>query len=42
MPSFKRDYDAAFGNVADILSHYGIIENSRNLRFRITLCVQEF
>ena len=42
MPSFKRDYDAAFGKIVDILSRYGIIENSRNLRFRFTLCMQEF
>jgi hypothetical protein len=34
--SFKRDYDAAFGKIADILSRYGIIENPRNLRFRFT------
>jgi hypothetical protein len=25
--SFKRDYDAVFGKIADILSRYGIIEN---------------
>jgi hypothetical protein len=36
IPSFKRDYDAAFGKIADILSRYGIIENPRNLRFRFT------
>ena len=42
MSSFKRDYDAAFGKIADILSRYGIIENPRNLRFRFTLCMQEF
>jgi hypothetical protein len=40
--SFKRDYDAAFGKIADTLSRYGIIENPRNLRFRFTLCMQEF
>jgi hypothetical protein len=42
IPSFKRDYDTAFGKIADILSRYGIIENPRNLRFRFTLCMQEF
>jgi hypothetical protein len=42
IPSFKRDYDAAFGKIANILSRYGIIENPRNLRFRFTLCMQEF
>ena len=39
---FKRDYDNAFGKVADIIRRYGIIENPRNLRFRFTLCMQEF
>jgi hypothetical protein len=39
---FKRDYDAAFAIIANILYHYGIIENARNLRFRFTLCMQEF
>jgi hypothetical protein len=42
IPSFKRNYDAAFGKVADILRRYGIVENPRNLRFRFTLCMQEF
>ena len=42
IPSFKRDYDTAFQKIADILSRYGIIENPRNLRFRFTLCIQEF
>ena len=42
MPSFKRDYDGAFKKISDILYHYGIIENPRNLRFRFTLCMQEF
>jgi hypothetical protein len=42
IPSFKRDYDAAFGKIANILSRYGIIENPRNLRLRFTLCMQEF
>jgi hypothetical protein len=42
IPSFKRNYDAAFGNVADILRRYGIVETPRNLRFRFTLCMQEF
>jgi len=39
---FKRDYDTAFGKIADIIRRYGIIENHRNLRFRFTLCMQEF
>ena len=42
IPSFKRDYDTAFGKVANILSRYGVIENPRNSRFRFTLCMQEF
>jgi hypothetical protein len=42
MPSFKRDYDGAFKKISDILYHYGITENPRNLRFRFTLCMQEF
>jgi hypothetical protein len=42
IPSFKRNYDAAFGKIADILRRYGIVENPRNLRFRFTLCMQEF
>jgi hypothetical protein len=42
IPSFKRNYDGAFGEVADILRRYGIVENPRNLRFRFTLCMQEF
>ena len=42
MPSFKRDYDSAFGKISNILYHYGITENPRNLRFRFTLCMQEF
>ena len=40
--SFKRDYDATFGKIANILRRYGIVENPRNLRFRFTLCMQEF
>lgn len=39
---FKRDYDTVFGQIANILFRYGIIENPRNLRFRFTLCMQEF
>ena len=39
---FKRDYDYAFGKIANILYRYGIAENPRNLRFRFTLCMQEF
>ena len=42
IPSFKRDYDTAFGKIANILYRYGIIKNPRNLRFRFTLCMQEF
>ena len=42
IPSFKRDYDTVFGKISDILSRYGVIENPRNLRFRFTLCMQEF
>jgi hypothetical protein len=40
--SFKRDYDTAFGKIADIIRRYGLLENPRNLRFRFTLCMQEF
>jgi hypothetical protein len=39
---FKRDYDTAFGKIAEIIRRYGVIENPRNLRFRFTLCMQEF
>jgi hypothetical protein len=39
---FKRDYDAAFGQIVNVLHRYGITENPRNLRFRFTLCMQEF
>jgi hypothetical protein len=39
---FKRDYDAAFGKIGNILYRYGIDENPRNLRFRFTLCMQDF
>jgi hypothetical protein len=39
---FKREYGVVFGQIANILYRYGIIENSRNLRFRFTLCMQEF
>ena len=42
MPSFKRDYDTAFGKITGIVSRYGVIENPRNLRFRFTLCMEEF
>src|SRR3989442_8913498 len=42
IPSFKRVYYTAFLKFADILSRYVIIENPRNLRFRFTLCMQEF
>ena len=39
---FKRNYDVAFGHIANVLRRYGIIENPRKLRFRFTLCMQEF
>jgi hypothetical protein len=39
---FKRDYDAVFCKIASIISRYDIVENPRNLRFRFTLCMQEF
>ena len=31
-PHFKRDYDSAFGKVADILKRYGIVENAPKLQ----------
>ena len=39
---FKRDYDQAFGRIADILYRYGMAEKPRNLRLRFILCMQEF
>jgi hypothetical protein len=39
---FKRDYDASFGRIGNILRKYGIEEDPRNLRFRFILCMQEF
>jgi hypothetical protein len=39
---FKRDYDAAFRKIANILYRYGRTENPRNLCFRFILCMQEF
>ncbi len=39
---FKRDYDSSFGKIANILKRYGLNENPSNLRFRFTLCMQEF
>lgn len=39
---FKRDYDISFGKIATILNRYNLNENSRNLRFRFTLFMQEF
>jgi hypothetical protein len=42
IPAFKRNYDEAFGKIAQILYRYGIVENARNLRFRFILCMQEF
>lgn len=41
-PPFKRNYDEAFGALANILKRYGLCENARNLRFRFILCMQEF
>jgi hypothetical protein len=40
--ALKRDYDEAFGRIAEILYRYGVVENPRNLRFRFILCMQEF
>lgn len=31
--AFKRNYDEAFGKIANILYRYGISENPRNLAF---------
>jgi hypothetical protein len=43
IPPFKRNYDAAFGQIAKILYRYGITtENPQNLRFRFILCMQDF
>jgi hypothetical protein len=42
IPAFKRSYDETFGEIAQILYRYGIVENARNLRFRFILCMQEF
>ena len=42
VPAFKRNYDEAFGRVANILYRYGVVENPRNLRFRFILCMKEF
>jgi hypothetical protein len=39
---FRRDYDAVFGSVANIMRRHGLTENPRNLRFRFILCMQEF
>ena len=39
---FKRDYNSVFGQIANILHRYSIIDNPRNLRLRFTLCMQEF
>ena len=39
---FKRDYDSSFGKIATILRRYDLNENPSNLRFRFTLCMQEF
>lgn len=40
--AFKRNYDMAFAQIANILRRYGIQENPRNLRFRFILCMQSF
>jgi hypothetical protein len=42
IPPFKTDYNAAFRQITNILQRYGIIQNTRNLRFRFTLCMQLF
>lgn len=42
VPASKRNFDEAFGKIADILSRYSIVEYPRNLRFRFILCMQEF
>lgn len=39
---FKRDYDSSFEKIANILRRYDLNENPSNLRFRFTLCMQEF
>ena len=39
---FKRDYYSSFGKIANILRRYDLNENPSNLRFRFTLCMQEF
>ena len=39
---FKRDYEAVFGKICNVLRKYGIEENPRNLRFRFILCMGEF
>ena len=39
---FKRNYDMAFAEIANILYRYGVEDNPRNLRFRFILCMQEF
>jgi len=39
---FKRNYDISFGKITTILNRYDLNENPRNLRFRSTLCMQEF
>jgi hypothetical protein len=41
-PAFKRNYDEAFGKIAEILYRYDVVENARNLRFQFILCMQEF
>lgn len=39
---FKRDYEAVFGKICNVLRKYGIDENPRNLRLRFILCMGEF
>jgi hypothetical protein len=42
VPVIRRDYDSAFGAIADILRRYGLNENARNVTLRFILCMQEF
>ncbi len=42
IPAFQRDYDKVFDIISKILYRYGLDVNSRNLRFRFILCMQEF
>jgi len=42
MEPFRRDFDTAFGRIADMIRRHGLVENPRDLRFRFILCMQEF